>query len=81
MKKTISLLVLLLAITILHAQQPLAVNNPFPKTISVSGSAEMQIIPDQIFVNIELKEYQKKGESNRAYQATVSRCLSRCRHS
>ena len=79
MKKTISLLVLLLAITILHAQQPLAVNNPFPKTISVSGSAEMQIIPDQIFVNIELKEYQKKGESKRELEPIKQQFLDACR--
>jgi hypothetical protein len=29
------------------AQQPLFVNNPYPKTISVSGSAEMEIKKQQ----------------------------------
>ncbi|HYJ37842.1 MAG TPA: SIMPL domain-containing protein [Chitinophagaceae bacterium] len=36
--------------------------NPFPKTINVNGSAEMEVIPDEIYVQVDLKEYQKKGE-------------------
>src|SRR4030095_4326096 len=36
--------------------------NPFPKTITVNGSAEMEVIPDEIYVQVDLKEYQKKGE-------------------
>jgi uncharacterized protein YggE len=40
-------------------------NNPYPKTITVSGSAEMEIIPDEIYVNVELKEYQKKGDDKK----------------
>jgi uncharacterized protein YggE len=35
----------------------------FPKTITVSGSAEMEIIPDEIYVQVDLKEYEKKGQS------------------
>jgi uncharacterized protein YggE len=41
------------------AQQPI---NPFPKTINVNGSAEMEVIPDEIYVQIDLKEYQKRGD-------------------
>lgn len=37
------------------------VANPFPKTIQVNGSAEMEIIPDQVYVHVLLKEYEKKG--------------------
>src|SRR3954462_701361 len=37
--------------------------NPFPKTITVTGSAEMEIIPDEIYVQVDLKEYEKKGSS------------------
>ena len=37
--------------------------NPFPKTISVSGSAEMEVVPDEIFVQVNLKEYEKRGQS------------------
>ncbi len=36
--------------------------NPYPKTITVNGSAEMEIIPDEIYVQVDLKEYEKKGQ-------------------
>lgn len=36
--------------------------NPYPKTITVTGSAEMEIVPDEIYVNVDLKEYEKKGQ-------------------
>lgn len=35
--------------------------NPYPKTITVNGSAEMEIVPDEIYVQVDLKEYEKKG--------------------
>ena len=35
--------------------------NPFPKTITVSGSAEIDVVPDEIFVLVDLKEYKKGG--------------------
>ena len=31
------------------------------KTINVAGSAEMEVVPDEIYVQIELREYDKKG--------------------
>jgi uncharacterized protein len=42
-----------------HAQQ--TVVNPYPKTITVNGSAELEIVPDEIYVMVDLKEYEKKG--------------------
>jgi uncharacterized protein len=33
----------------------------YPKTINVNGTAEMEITPDEIYVQIELREYDKKG--------------------
>lgn len=33
----------------------------YPKTISVTGSAEMEVVPDEIYVQVHLKEYEKKG--------------------
>lgn len=38
------------------------VPNPFPRTITVNGSAEMEIAPDEIYVHVDLKEYEKKGQ-------------------
>ena len=67
MKKLIIPATCFLFTTMINAQQaqPIFTNNPFPKTITVSGSAEMEIIPDEIYVNVELKEYQKKGEDKK----------------
>ncbi len=36
--------------------------NPYPKTITVTGSAELEIIPDEIYVQVDLREYEKKGQ-------------------
>ena len=35
--------------------------NPYPKTITVTGSAEMDITPDEIWATVTLREYEKKG--------------------
>lgn len=35
--------------------------NPYPRTITVNGSADMEIVPDEIYVQVYLKEYEKKG--------------------
>jgi uncharacterized protein len=44
--------------TVSNAQ---TVANPYPKTITVNGSAELEIVPDEIYVMVDLKEYEKKG--------------------
>ncbi|MCX6317138.1 MAG: SIMPL domain-containing protein [Bacteroidetes bacterium] len=59
------------------AQQTAA--NPFPKTISVSGSAEMEVIPDQIYVNIVLREYQKKNEPKKDLETLKTNFMESCR--
>ncbi len=46
----------------LFAQNTQPVCNPYPKSISVIGSAEMEVIPDEIYVQVDLREYKKKGE-------------------
>jgi uncharacterized protein len=60
--------ILSIAATIMQAavgqQQPININ-PYPKTINVNGSASMEIVPDEIYVNIQLGEYQKKGEARK----------------
>lgn len=57
MKKLMTVLMLILTMGV-HAQVQ---TNPYPKTISVTGSAEMEVVPDQIYVQIALREYNKKG--------------------
>lgn len=68
-----------LFVLVLQAQQPVFNNNPFPKTITVSGSAEMEVIPDEIYVHIELKEYQKKGEDKKDIDAIKAGFLEACK--
>jgi uncharacterized protein len=58
MKQLLFLLITLATAGQLHAQN---VANPYPKTITVNGSAEMEVIPDEIYVQVDLKEYEKKG--------------------
>ena len=65
MKKIASLFTTLVFFNSLFAQsQPSTQPGcfPFPKTISVNGSAEMEVIPDEIYVQVDLREYKKKGE-------------------
>jgi uncharacterized protein len=53
--------------------------NPYPKTITVSGSAEMEIVPDEIFVNIEIREYQKRGESKKDIETLKKQFFDACK--
>src|SRR6187455_3293129 len=59
--------------------QPIFTNNPFPKTITVSGSAEMEVIPDEIYVNITLREYQKRGENKKDIETIKTTFLENCK--
>jgi uncharacterized protein YggE len=59
MKKMIFLLTMMSFFTIAFSQNE---KNPFPKTITVNGSAEIEIIPDEIYVVVDLKEYEKRGQ-------------------
>jgi uncharacterized protein len=58
MNKYFILALTVLFFTVGHAQN---VVNPYPKTITVNGSAEMEIVPNEIYVMVDLKEYEKKG--------------------
>jgi uncharacterized protein YggE len=59
MKKTILVLSASFLIFFAHAQ---TVDNTIKqRTINVTGSAELQITPDEIYVQVELREYNKKN--------------------
>jgi len=55
-------LIVALTLLLVTAGRTQSVANPFPKTITVTGSAEMEIVPDEIYVMVDLKEYEKKGQ-------------------
>ncbi|RYY28578.1 MAG: DUF541 domain-containing protein [Chitinophagaceae bacterium] len=77
MKRFILSLVPLLVVTLISAQQP--VPKTFPKTITVSGSAEMEITPNEIHVAVTLKEYEKKGKSKVTIDAIQKQFLQNVR--
>ena len=79
MKRINLLLSLLLLLSASVRAQAPASTNPFPKTITVTGSAEMEVIPDEIYVQVTLREYQKKGQDKKDLEAIKSRFLAACR--
>lgn len=80
--KKLFLIATLIAFThFVSAQTIQLANNPYPKTITVSGSAEMEIIPDEIFVNVTLREYQKKGEDKKDIETIKTHFLEACKSS
>ncbi len=58
--------------------QPVTTNNSYPKTIAVTGSAEMEIVPDEIYVNVELREVKKKGEPKLELEKIKTDFLQKC---
>ena len=77
MKRFFSLLLGITWLTTTFAQSTNS-SNPFPKTITVTGSAEMLVIPDEIYVNIVLREYQKRNENKKELETIKSDFLSFC---
>ncbi|MFN8253509.1 MAG: SIMPL domain-containing protein [Ferruginibacter sp.] len=62
-----------------HAQSTQPTCDPFPKTISVTGSAAMEIIPDEIYVQVDLKEYKKRGENKIELDKIKTDFLQNCK--
>ena len=77
--KKIVLLNMLLAICILLNAQSQMISNPYPKTINVTGSAEMDIVPDEIFVQADLREYKKKGGDKLELETIKANFLAVCK--
>ncbi len=48
------------------------------RTISVSGKAEMEIIPDEIYVQVDLREYDKKGVGKIDIETIKNNFLQNC---
>lgn len=69
----------LLAIFSSGAMAQAPVSNPYPKTITVSGSAAMEVVPDEIYVLVDLKEYEKKGQGKIALDKIKTDFLNACK--
>src|SRR5687768_5891619 len=65
MKRT---LLLLAGAFALAANAQTVERNPYPKTITVSGSAEMNLVPDEIYVQVDLREYDRKNEGKKSLE-------------
>ena len=82
MKKITTLFASLLFLNTLFAQVQSATQPgcyPFPKTISVNGSAEMDVIPDEIYVQVDLREYKKRGEEKTELEKIKNDFLASCK--
>ncbi|MEO6220488.1 MAG: SIMPL domain-containing protein [Ginsengibacter sp.] len=78
MKKLFLLNGLLIFGIFLNAQNQM-VSNPYPKTINVTGSAEMDVIPDEIYVQADLREYKKRGGDKMELETIKTNFLAACR--
>jgi uncharacterized protein YggE len=79
MKKISLLLSIIMLTNLLIAQNTQPGCYPYPKTISVNGSAEMEVIPDEIYVQVDLREYKKKGEDKTELEKIKNEFLANCK--
>lgn len=79
MKKVSLLLSIVMLSNLLIAQNTQPGCFPFPKTISVTGSAEMDVIPDEIYVQVDLREYKKKSENKIELETIKDQFLASCK--
>src|SRR4051812_16805538 len=76
--KTLTVIILIVFITIHASAQQIAVIPP-QKTISVNGSAQKEVTPDEIYVQVSLREYDKKGGGKVDIDAIKNNFLAACK--
>ncbi len=79
MKKIILFFVAITAAWLSVAQNTQPGCYPFPRTISVTGSAVLEIVPDEIYVQVDLREYKKKGEDKTEIDKIKADFLASCK--
>src|SRR5215470_13239661 len=79
MKQVFCIVTLVFLANLAFAQPLTDKANPFPKTIAVTGSSEMEITPDEIDVVVDLQEYQKKGQDKISIEKIKSGFLQKCK--
>src|SRR6266487_3071115 len=52
---------------------------PVQKTISVSGSSEIEVVPDEIYVQVDLREYNKKNGDKVDINTIKNNFLAACK--
>ncbi|MEP7317326.1 MAG: SIMPL domain-containing protein [Panacibacter sp.] len=69
----------LLAATIIAAQAMAQEVKPVQRTISVSGSSQIEIVPDEIYVQVDLREYNKKNGDKIDINSIKNNFLAACK--
>jgi len=59
--------------------QTAQLSDPFPRRITVAGSAESSVTPDEIYLNVTLKEYVRKGAPKKELDALIASFMSACK--
>jgi uncharacterized protein len=77
--KRLFFLVTMMAMLNFSQAQSVTGTNAYPKTINVTGSADMEIVPDEIYVQVDLKEFKRKGESKTDLEKIKSDFLAKCK--
>lgn len=54
-------------------------NKPLQKTISVNGSSEIEVVPDEIYVQVDLREYTKKNGDKIDINTIKNNFLAACK--
>src|SRR6476620_10866578 len=75
MKKILIAFALVLFMSSAIAQE----TKPFPKTISVSGSSETEVAPDEIYIQVDLREYNKKNGDKIDINTIKNNFLAACK--
>lgn len=78
MKQLLAVLVMVTVGTFVKAQTA-PTCNPYPKTITVTGSSEMEIVPDEIYVQVDLKEFKRKSENKTELEKIKNDFLQQCK--
>jgi len=73
--KLVCLLFAFTVFQLLHAQD----NSIKQRTITVTGSAETELVPDQIDVQVNLREYTKKGAGKISLETIRNNFLASCK--
>ena len=75
MKKIITIIAAVMIVTQAMAQEA----KPVQKTISVSGSSETEVVPDEIYVQVDLREYNKKNGDKIDITSIKNNFLAACK--
>ncbi len=75
MKKWMLLLLLAGSTAFTYAQN----NTPMQRTITASGNAKIEVVPDEIYVQVNLREYDKKGDGKVDIETIKNNFLKVCK--